>query len=393
MQSPIRLFQILVFVAFLLKSIGYGQEVLGSPDVLKPIDLSGFQSSISHWRNLRDDTRFIQVVEGQATYKPTQVREIVDNILLFQRANGGWPKDYDMTAVLTSEQRAKVLATRSNEDSSYDNGNLHSQVEYLARAFSQSNDPGWRKACERGFDFILTSQYSNGGFPQQFPRAKTFHAHITFNDGVMIGILKVLRQAAEADPHFRWLDPERRQRASEAVQKGMECMLNCQIRVNGELTGWCQQHDSVTFEARPARTFELASACPQETTDIVRYMMHLSEPNNKVLQSTDAAVAWLAKVQLEGIRIDKVAAPQETFLRHTANFDIVVMPDANAKPIWARHYEIETNRPIFAGRDGVKRFSLSEVERERRTGSQWYGSWPTSLLKAYPEWRKAHGSN
>jgi len=321
MPIPMRSVLFLVIVAYLLGSSGYGQEVSGRSDVLKPIDVSGFQSSVSHWRNLRDDTRFIQVVEGQATYKPTQVREIVDNILLFQRADGGWPKDYDMTAVLTSEQLAKVLATRSNEDASYDNGNLHSQVEYLARAFSQSNDPSWRKTCERGFDFILTSQYSNGGFPQQFPRAKTFHAHITFNDGVMIGILKVLRQAAEEDAHFRWLDPERRQRASLAVRKGIECMLNCQIRVNGELTGWCQQHDSVTFEARPARTFELASICPQEKTDIVRYLMHLSEPGDKVLQSTDAAVAWLEKVQLEGIRIDKVAAPQETFLRHTANID------------------------------------------------------------------------
>ena len=383
----------LIIVAYLLGSNAYAQESSGRSDVLKPIGVSGFQSSISHWRNLRDETRFIQVVEGQATYKPTQVREIVDNILLFQRADGGWPKDYDMTAVLTSEQRAKVLATRSNEDSSYDNGNLHSQVEYLARAFSQSNDSGWRKACERGFDFILASQYSNGGFPQQFPRAKTFHAHITFNDGAMIGILKVLRQAAEEDAHFRWLDPERRQRASLAVRKGIECMLNCQIRVNGELTGWCQQHDSVTFEARPARTFELASICPQETTDIVRYLMHLSEPGDNVLRSTDAAVAWLEKVHLEGIRIDKVAAPQETFLRHTANFDIVVIADSNANPIWARHYEIETNRPIFAGRDGIKTYSLSEIERERRTGSQWYGGWPTSLLKDYPEWRKVHGSN
>ena len=50
--------------------------------------------------------------------QPLQILVIVDNLLLFQRADGGWPKDYDMTAVLTSEQRAKVLATRSNEDSS-----------------------------------------------------------------------------------------------------------------------------------------------------------------------------------------------------------------------------------------------------------------------------------
>ena len=43
----------------------------------------------------------------------------------------------------------------------------------------------------------------------------------------------------------------------------------------------------------------------------------------------------------------------------------------NARPIWARHYEIGTNRPIFAGRDGIKKYSLAEIDRDRRTGSVW----------------------
>ena len=379
---------------FVLAALLFGAGVISAPPVggpgqLKPIDISGFQSSISHWRNLKDDTRFINVVEGQASYKPSQVREIVDNVLLYQRDNGGWPKDYDMTAVLTSEQREKVLRTRSNQDSSYDNGNLHSQVEYLARAYSQANEPDWKKACERGFDFILASQYSNGGFPQQFPNAKSFHAHITFNDGVMIGILKVLKQAANGDEHFKWLDPQRQQQARIAIDKGIECLLKCQIKVNGGLAGWCQQHDEITFDARPARTFELASNCPQETTDIVRFMMGGAAPTKEMLQSTDAAIAWLEKVQIRGIRIAKVDAPRETFLRHSANFDVVVLEDKQARPVWTRHYEIENDRPFFAGRDGIKKFSLAEIERERRTGSQWYGGWPESLLNEYPEWRKS----
>jgi PelA/Pel-15E family pectate lyase len=37
-----------------------------------------------------------------------------------------------------------------------------------------------------GLDFILRSQYANGGFPQRFPSSNGFHAHITFNDGVMM---------------------------------------------------------------------------------------------------------------------------------------------------------------------------------------------------------------
>ncbi len=74
--------------------------------VLMPIDVSPFYSGISHWRNIRDETRFIQPEKDQPSYATDQVQEIVDNILLFQRKNGGWPKDYDMLAVLTGPQRA-----------------------------------------------------------------------------------------------------------------------------------------------------------------------------------------------------------------------------------------------------------------------------------------------
>lgn len=359
-----------------------------APAQLKPIPLDGFGSGIHHWRHIRDAGRFIQAIPGQPSYTPEQVREIAANILLFQRENGGWPKDFDMTAILTTEQREAVIQTRSKTDTSYDNDNIHSQVEYLARAYSQFQDPAWRSACERGFDFLLASQYPNGGFPQRYPNAKGFHAHITFNDGVMMGILTVLDDAARGAAHFSWLDQGRRHLAREAVRRGLGCILKCQIKVDGTLTGWCQQHDEKTYEARPGRSFELASICPQETTQIVRFMMREDRPSPEILASADAAVAWLNSAKLSGIRIDRVKAPRERFLRHDADFDTVVVASPGGEPLWARHYEIGSNRPIFAGRDGVKKYSLADIERERRTGTPWYGAWPSRLVdREYLRWR------
>jgi PelA/Pel-15E family pectate lyase len=355
---------------------------------LPAIDTAGFRDSRNHWRGIRDSTRFIQVVPGQPEYRPDQVREIVANILLFQRENGGWPKDYDMLAVLNPEQKTAVQATHNRADTSFDNGNLHSQVGYLAHAFAAANEPEWKEACLRGFDFILAAQYPNGGFPQQYPKAKGFHAYITFNDYVMIGCLNVLQDAAEGAPHFEWLDAARRERARDAVRRGVDCILKCQISVNGTLTGWCQQHDEKTFEPRPARTFELASICPQDTTYILRLMMRVKDPSEQMVRSVDAAVAWLKQVQLSGVRVARVKAPAASFERHDTDIDLVVEADAQAKPLWARHYEIGTNRPIFAGRDGVKRYALADIERERRTGTAWYGVWPNMLLnREYPQWR------
>jgi PelA/Pel-15E family pectate lyase len=206
----------------------------------------------------------------------------------------------------------------------------------------------------------------------------------------MIGALQVLKDAAEHADYFQWLDNARRQQASKGVERGIDCILRCQIRVDGQLTGWCQQHDEVSFEARPARTFELASICPQETAQIARFLMSQPLPSTEVKQAVDAAVAWLRQTGIAGIRIEKVKSTPESFLRHDTDIDVVVVEDPAAELMWARHYEIGTNRPVFAGRDGIKKYALAEIERERRTGTPWYGSWPRKLIaEEYDNWKRS----
>ncbi|MFO0916698.1 MAG: pectate lyase [Planctomycetaceae bacterium] len=357
------------------------------------IDPSGFRDSASHWRKIRDDNRVIQAEPDQPAYSPDQVREIVANILLFQRDNGGWAKDYDMLAILTDAQQEAVASTRARNDTSFDNRNIHSQVNYLAWAYAGSpQETSWRDACLRGWDFMVRAQMANGGFPQRFPLSKGYAGHITFNDGAMMGILNVFQDAIDRKPQWDWLDESRRQHAQSVVERAVDCILKCQIEVDGIKTGWCQQHDEQTFAPASARTFELASICPQETAEICRFLMRQQPPSANAVEAVDAAVRWMKSVALKGIRVERVPAPKEEFLRHRANFDVVVQADEAAQPIWARHYEIGTNRPIFAGRDAVKRYALSEIERERRTGTRWYGDWPADLLaQEYPAWRKTIG--
>lgn len=357
--------------------------------VLPSIDPSGFRDSAGHWRRINQPERIMQALPDQPAYAPTQVREIAANVLLFQRANGGWVKDYDMLAILTEEQKDVIRQTREKTDTSYDNHTTHPQVEYLARAFVLLGDPAYRTGCERGLDFMLASQYPNGGFPQRWPNATGIAAHITFNDGVMMGILNVLKAAADREPHFAWLDEARRQRVAEAVTRGVDCLLRSQVRVEGNRTGWGQQHDAKTLATVAARTFELACLSPADTTDITRFLMRWPNPEPEMKQAIEAAVAWLRAVKLTDIRVERVAAPKAEFFRHSADFDVVVLASPGAPPLWARMIEVETNRPIFASRDGVRVYSLAEVDRERRTGSGWYGNWPARLIdREYAEWSK-----
>jgi pectinesterase len=38
-----------------------------------------------------------------------------------------------------------------------------------------------------------------------------------------------------------------------------------------------------------------------------------------------------------------------------------MIPTANAKPIWARFMDLETNEPFFCDRDGIKKKSLDQI--------------------------------
>ena len=97
-------------------------------------------------------------------------------------------------------------------------------------------------------------------------------------------------------------------------------------------------------------------------------------------------MAWLEAVQIRGIRVAEVEAigtPKGT--------DRILVKDSGAEPMWARFYEIDTNRPIFCGRDGIKKYSLAEIEYERRNGYSWLGYWPKQLLtKELPTWKARH---
>ena len=61
--------------------------------------------------------------------------------------------------------------------------------------------------------------------------------------------------------------------------------------------------------------------------------------------------------------------------------------DPAAPPLWARFYEIETNRPLFSDRDGVAKYDYNQLGQERSTGYKWLGDWGDEVFQAYAKWR------
>lgn len=341
-----------------------------------PIDVSLFQDSINHWKNKYGRDR------KDARYLPSQIAEIANNLLPYQNADGGWPKNLDWLAII-DPQEVRALYGKVLERSTLDNRNTYAQVQYLAKAFQQTGDERYRAAAQRGLDYIVREQRPTGGW-----RGADVDA-ITFNDDVMTGVMTLLLEIRRDAAHFAWLDSARREALSKALDKAITCTLSCQIQANGKKTAWCQQHDHTTFAPIKARAYELPSICAAESTGVLRFLMSLPDPTPQVKEAIAAGMEWLKSVSIKGIRIETREIPPERFENYTSTTDHVVVPDANAEPLWARFYEIENNQPLFCRRDGTKVATLAEVDPERRNGYAWYGAWPRQLLdRDYPKWQK-----
>ena len=317
-------------------------------------------------------------------YNSGEAIRIGDNVLLYQHDNGGWPKNVDMAARLSPEAREAVPRRKKETESTIDNGATVTQTVYLARVFNATKHDRFRQGFRRGLDYLLAAQYENGGWPQYYPLRRGYHSHITFNDDAMVGVLDLLRSVARKEPGYAFVDEERRARSAKAVERGVACILRCQVLVRGVRTVWCAQHDEKTLAPAPARIYEKASLSGHESVGIVRFLIGIDRPNPEVTQAIRAAVAWFEVAKRTGIRV--VDKPDASL---PSSFDRQVVEDPTAPPIWARFYEIGTNRPIFCGRDGVVKYRLAEIDHERRTGYKWYTDAPARLLREdYPAWRK-----
>ena len=353
---------------------------------IKIVDTTEFNDSAHHWYDINDEVKIIEPLPEQKRYGTSEVTEIADNILLFQKSNGGWPKNYDMQAILTEEQKKAVLKTKNDLNTTFDNGATHSQMNYLAKAYSLTKIEKYKEAFLSGIEFVLTAQYDNGGWPQYYPDKKGYRKYITFNDGAMIGIMKLFNKIVNRKEEFSFIQDSLYTKINLAYKKGIDCILNCQIEENGKLTAWCQQHDNIDFRPQNARSFEPASICNGESSSIVKFLMSLENPDERIIKSINAAVNWLEESKIYGIRVERIEAPKTEYLYHTADYDKVVVEDSQAPPIWTRYYELGTHKPMFCNRDGKVVYLLEEVERERRTGYAWYVYDPQEVLDLYPAW-------
>lgn len=316
-------------------------------------------------------------------------RRVVDSIVSWQNASGGWWKSYALgtTRPATVEDKPGIKGDDDSvwhRTSTIDNGATYSELRILARAFRVTKDDRFKAAFDRGYAFLLGMQYPHGGWPQRFPIEDNYGAHVTYNDDAMLNVMLLMREiAAGKSPDFAWLSDAQRGQAAAAMARGVECILDSQIVVDGKPTIWCQQHDAKTLQPANARAYELPSFCTSESAAIVQFLMDVPNPNDRVKRSIESAVAWFEGHKIVGLKYERLTQPDGS-----RDVRITRVPDAVT---WARFYDLETGKPFFCDRDGVKKDSVDEISRERQIGYAWYNARPQKVLDRYAKWKAANG--
>lgn len=389
MKKLINRFQpLLLPVLVVILSAAHAQN---QPQKFTRINAEDFGDDSRHWYGIADKGNIINPKPNQPRYKLTEIEAIADNILLYQRNNGGWPKNYDMFAVLNDAQKDSLINTQNILNTTFDNGTSYTHVACLADVYTATKIEKYKDAALKGLNYIMSAQYPNGGWPQYYPLENNYSRHITYNDGAFEGIIQVLKDIADNQPQYAFIDSKRREKIKAAYEKGLSCILKTQIVDNGKPTAWCQQHDEVTLQPAWARAFEPPSICNGESAGLVLFLMSINHPSKAIMEAVKNAKVWFEASEIKNTRVKTVSAPEMVTKFRISKSDRVVVDDPSAPPIWTRYYELKTDKPLFCNRDSKVVYSLAEVDRERRDGYGWYTYAPQKVLDMYEGWAKKWG--
>lgn len=326
----------------------------------------------------RIDDRFFYLYTDEA-------KRIADNLVLYQLESGAWQKNVYFPAEITAEHKKEISANKKHvEWGTIDNGSTTTEIIYLSKMYNVVRDEKYKKAALKGIEYLLEAQYENGGWPQFYPNAKGYARHITYNDNAMVNVMRVLQDIFEYDPLYWYVPTSLREKAKTAFDKGVQCILATQVVQDGKPTVWCAQHDFETLAPAKARAYELPSLSGQESDNIVLLLMDIPNPSPEIVAAVENAIAWFEKSKIEGIRL-------EYYRNDEGKRDYRVVACEKCPVLWARFYELDTNRPFFCDRDGIKKYDVSQIGHERRTGYSWYNNDGRSVLTRYKMWKREMG--
>ena len=314
-----------------------------------------------------------------------QVKDtLAEKMMVYQLPNGGWGKhnsdkknvDY---ALKIDSKLLKIIKANDNNLATIDNNATSKEINALIKAYSVTKNPAYLKSAEKGIQYLLSMQYKNGGFPQYFPNKSIYRKQVTYNDNAMINVLTILHHISEEKEGFDAVNSQLKDKSKVALQKGIVCVLKTQVVQKGKLSIWADQYNEVTLVPEKARAFEPMSLATGESVNIVKFLM-MQTVTPEIEKSIKSAIQWFKESKIEGYTYNTSRESEKA---------IRILSKKEGSAVWARFYDIPTNKPVFGDRDGSVKFNYEDVSEERRMGYSWYNEAGTKLIESdFPKWLK-----
>lgn len=211
-------------------------------------------------------------------------------------------------------------------NATFDDAGTSEAMQFLLRLYVEKHDPKYLPPLQKALNFVLNSQYPNGGWPQRAPATKfpyidhgkpDYTSFITFNDDVAGENIRFLIQYYQVTGDARVLDP---------IHRAMDIYVKTQQPA--PQAGWGLQY---TLDLKPtgARTYEPTAIVTHTTYANVEQLLNFYRLTGdpKFLAGVPAALDWL----------DSVKSPPE------------LNKDGKTYPTFL---EIGTNKPMYIHRRG-----------------------------------------
>lgn len=325
-----------------------------------------------------------EIDSGKSTdwYKSQPARDLADVIISYQTTTGAWSKavDYSKGKRAAGSHWTSQTGNVWHYCGTLDNRSTTEQIRFLAWVHSASEYAPAADACRKGIQWLFWAQFPNGGWPQNYPIEPGYHEAITLNDDAMLHALELMSDIAQSKPPFQFLEASTRDQASKSYQRGLDCLAQAQVRVGGVPTVWCAQHDPLDLTPVGARKKEPPSLSGAESANLLKYLMRSGPINDQTSAMIQAGVHWLSQHRITGLRKTKNAQGKTEY----------VADEKSSEVYWARFYDVQTARPMFAGaQDGIIYDTFSEMAARNKVAYDYFTTRPGELIeKELARWEK-----
>ncbi len=169
--------------------------------------------------------------------------------------------------------------------------------EFLLRIYLEKHDEAYLPSLQKAIDFVLQSQYDNGGWPQRYPlmydhpfKGKAdYSSFVTLNDNVMEENIDFLMQC------YTSLGTEK---LKEPITKAMNRLRD--LQQPEPYAGWADQYTPDDLKPAHARSYEPRAVNTATTAGMVYKMIDFYKltGDKKYLEGIPKAIAFIESMKL-----------------------------------------------------------------------------------------------